>query len=327
MSTSGTVGRTVFTFEKILTQAMRRCRLNPAVQTAELVDAARTSMYLVFTALANRGLNLWRVEHNFLSVIPGQIRYSLPPGSIYLANLNFITNSGDTTGILGAIPGGYTVTFPEAATLFRAGIKFSAPFTGSLQFQSTADSLVWVDQGTIASATYEADRWYWFDLKKSAELIAYSVTSADAFTLSDATVGRQLSSIPLWPWNRDDYSRQPFRTQNGRPCTNYFFDRQIDPTLWVWPNPTNEYDFIEYWIHRQIQDINLLTEEIDVPIHWMNCAVWALARELCFLSPEIDKEVIPLVVAESDRALENAELGETDGSSMFIQPAIGVYTR
>ena len=327
MATSGTVGRTTFSFANILTQAMRRCRLNPSVQTAELVEAARTGLYLVFTSLANRGLNLWRLEHGFLSVIPGQIKYSLPSGSIRVANLNFVSNTADTTAVLATVTGGYSCTFPEAALLSRVGIKFDAEFTGELVFRSTPDGAAWLDQGTSASTTYEANRWYWFELSVTTSLLSYTVTSSAAFTLTDATAGRQTSSVPLWPWNRDEYSLQPFRTQSGRPSTIYLFDRQRAPVLWIWPNPTGEYDYLEYWIHRQIEDIDLLTEEIDVPLHWMNAAVWLMAREICLVEPKIDPAVVPIVMAECDRVFIDAEMGESDGSSTYVQPRIGVYTR
>jgi len=67
MATSGTVGTTVFTFDDILTIAARRCKLNPAVITAESIQTAKRTLYLNLVSMANTGLNLWRIQRHYLS--------------------------------------------------------------------------------------------------------------------------------------------------------------------------------------------------------------------------------------------------------------------
>jgi hypothetical protein len=229
-------------------------------------------------------------------------------------------------GNLSSVAGGYKYDLNTASDVSRVGFKASSTFTASLTFSTSTDGISFSTQLTTASATYTSGRWYWFDLPVLSEILAFRVTSATAFTVSALAASTQLSIIPMWQWNRDDYSQQPNRIQESRQVTNYYFDRQRDPFLWVWPNPTGEYDHFEYWIHRQIEDINELTEEIDVPSYWFNSSTWLLAKELCFILP-VDPASSQAIFAECDRILNDAEMGQTDGSSMYIEPRISVYTK
>lgn len=327
MATSGTVGQTRFSFAKIIDLALRRCKLNPSVVlNAELVNTARAAMYLIMTSLANRGLNLWRVEHNFLGLLPGVNRYDLPAGTIQVPNLNFITNEA-AAGTLSAVAGGYQFALTSAVTSSRIGFKPTSTFTGAVTLLSSTDGVAYTNQTVLASATYSAGTWYWFDLLVHESILGVRVTSPAAMVLAEVAVSSTLSAIPMWQWNRDEYSLQPNRTQPGRPSTNFYFDRQNPPQVWIWTVPNSTYDHIEYWVHREIQDISALTEEIDVPTRWLNAAVWMLAREFCAVVPNVPPEAVQLVMTESSGILVDAEAGESDGASIYYQPRVSGYTR
>lgn len=327
MTTSGTVGQTTFSFGDLLDLAVRRCQQNPAqVLTAELVEAARRAFYLILTSKDNRGLSLWRVEHGFLGLKIGQIQYSLPAGTIRIPNINFVTNTV-ADGTTSVVVGGYQFVSSDPSTTARVGFMPSADFTGALTLLSSTDGISFDAQSTIASADYVANTWYWFDLPVTEAIYGFQITSATAFTASELAMSSQNYIIPLYQWNRHDYSQQPKRDQGGRPSTNYYFDRQISPVIWLWPNVQVQYDHLEYWIHRLIEDINLLQEEIDVPTQWLNSAAWLLAKELCFIIPKIDPVAKTAVMEEAANILNEAEMGDSDGSSLFLSPNIRGYTR
>lgn len=326
MATSGTVGQTTFSFADILDLAVRRCRLNPAVVlTAELVEAARRALFLILVSKDNRGLSLWRVEHGFLGLEPGKTEYELPAGTIRLPNVNFVNNSV-ATGVTSVVGGGYQFLAADPSTTSRVGFMPSADFSAALTLRSSTDGILFSIEKSLDLADYLANTWYWFDLPITEAIYGFQITSATAFTATELAMSSQSYIIPIEQWNRHDYSQQPTRYKPGRPSTNYYFDRQITPKIALWPTPSNQYDHLEYWIHRWIEDIDLLSEEIDVPMQWMNSATWLLARELCFMLP-VDPVAEEKVMSESDIILNEAELGDTDGSSTFILPEIRGYTR
>lgn len=327
MATSGTVGQTRFSFGDLIDLALRRCKLNPAVVlNAELVATARSAMFLILTSLANRGLNLWRVEHGFLGLTPGTNRYVLPLGVLRVPNLNFVGNTV-VDGQLSVVAGGYQFVPTSAVTTSRIGFKPTTAFTGVVTLLTSTDGVAYSSQEVLPSATYDAGKWYWFDLPVHESIAGVRVTCPVAMTLTKIAISSATYIIPLYKWNRDDYSLQPTRNQGGRPSTNYYFDRQTAAQVWLWPVPTNEYDHLEYWLHRQVQDVSALTNDVDVPQHWLNAATWLLAREFCAVLPGIDPATVQLVLAESDRVGQDSETGETDGASIFIQPQISGYSR
>lgn len=327
MATSGTVGQTRFSLGDMIDHALRRCKLNPAVVlNAELVSTARAAIYLILTSLANRGLNLWRVEHGFLGLTPGTNKYLLPSGVLRIPDLNFVTNSVGS-GTQTVIANGYRFALDSAAITSRVGFKPTSDFTGVVTFLTSTDGAAYSSQLVLPSASYSAGTWYWFELPVHEAIEGVEVTCPTAMTLTEVAVSTANYIIPMWQWNRDDYSMQPTRNQSGRPSTNYYFDRQSLAQIWVWPVPTNGYDHIEYWLHRQVQDVSLLTDDVDVPQHWLNAATWLLAREFCAVVPGIDPSAVQIVMAESERVGQDSEAGETDGSSIFIQPRISGYSR
>src|SRR5574337_641290 len=285
MATSGTVGQTRFSFDDIIDLALRRCKVNPSVVlNAELVDVARKAMYLIMTSLANRGLNLWRIDHGFIGLQVGIVRYDLPAGTIAIPDINFVTNTV-ATGTQSAIANGYQFALGVATSTNRIGFKPTSTFTGVVTLSSSTDGVSYASQTVLPSASYSAGIWYWFDLPRLETIAGVRVTCPTAMVLTEVAVSASKFVVPMWAWNRTEYSQQPNRTQQARPSTNYYFDRQTTPQIWIWPNPNSQYDHLEHWLHRQIQDINLLTEDIDVPIHWMNSATWLLAREFCAVVP------------------------------------------
>lgn len=326
MPTSGKIGTLKFNFADILESAFRRCKLNPAQQSVELVEHARKMLYLVLTSDQNLGINLWRTEHGFLGIVQDRVTYDLPAGSLDVLNLNFASNSV-ASGQTSAVAGGYKFVPAVPTETNMVGVKFAAPVELALTFATSIDGVSYSTQLEAQSAEYGVDRYYWYLLPLTETVRGVSVTSATSFTVSDVTILSQSSTVPMLSWNRDDYAMQPTRYQRGRPCTNYWYDRQLQPRLWVWPNPYNVYDFIEYWVHRQVQDIVNMTDEIDAPTHVLNAAIWMAARELCAIVPNIDPGAVQLVMSESDRIMREKDLGQTDGSGTFLQPMIGCYTR
>lgn len=326
MATSGKIGTIKFSFAEILDAAFRRCKLNPAQQSVELVEHSRKLLFLSLTSDQNLGINLWRTEHGFLGVVPDQVTYDLPAGTLGVLNLNFSSNS-PAVGLVSAVAGGYQFVPTSPTKTNMVGVKFAAGATLALTIATSEDGVSYSTQLQVPSAAYEAGRYYWFLLPLTETIRGASVASATAFSASDVTILSQASVIPMLSWNRDDYAMQPTRYQRGRPCTNYWYDRQLQPRIWVWPNPYEELDFIEYWVHRQVQDITSMTDEIDAPTHVLNSAIWMAARELCAIVPNVDPGAVQMVMAESDRVMREKDLGQTDGSGTYLQPMIRCYTR
>lgn len=87
--------------------------------------------------------------------------------------------------------------------------------------------------------------------------------------------------LPMHELTRAEYFDMPLKTAQGIP-TQYYFDPQVGSgKLYVWPvlaAVTSE--TIRYTYQRVIEDVDSLTDDIDVPQEWQETVVYALADRL-----------------------------------------------
>lgn len=69
-------------------------RNNKEVRSGYDLKTARRSLNLLFTELANRGLNLWTIEEGVIPLYQGQITYDLPADTVDLLDQVTRTGSG-----------------------------------------------------------------------------------------------------------------------------------------------------------------------------------------------------------------------------------------
>lgn len=95
------------------------------------------------------------------------------------------------------------------------------------------------------------------------------------------TSGGVQTDIFMSPISRDDYSGYPQKLTQSPP-TSYWFNRQITPTLTLYPVPDNGGPYtLNYYACTQIQDANIPSGETpDVPTRWFDAMCGGLAYRL-----------------------------------------------
>jgi|TARA_R110000765_G_scaffold360840_1_gene451025 hypothetical protein len=97
MATSGTVAFKL-DVEQMITEAYERCGVDNQTRTGYQSVSARRSLNLLFSELANRGINYWAVQNNTLTLVDGQTTpYSLPEGTIDLIDVVVRETSGGSS--------------------------------------------------------------------------------------------------------------------------------------------------------------------------------------------------------------------------------------
>lgn len=86
MTTSGTVGQTPFTVDRVISHAMSLAGLPASRLTPENVLLINESLYLLLIELTALGTNLWTVEQILTGVYPGEIQVPLPEGTTDILN-------------------------------------------------------------------------------------------------------------------------------------------------------------------------------------------------------------------------------------------------
>jgi len=93
MATSGTATFDL-EFDDLIEEAYERCGLES--RTGYDMRTARRSLNLLFAEWANRGLNLWTIEQDSMTMIPGQAQYNLPADTVNVLSAVIRTGSGQT---------------------------------------------------------------------------------------------------------------------------------------------------------------------------------------------------------------------------------------
>lgn len=327
MPTSGTIGTTVISTDKVIEHALRRCGLNPASQTNETIQVALDNLYLLILALLNEGVNLWLIQHSFVGLEQYKATYRLPVGTVDLLNVQYSTPSLATgTETNNALS--HTVEFTENKTVEMIGVNFSLISASNQIFlEHSSDGLIWTEITNETKTDWDTGITYWFNVDPLVSDLRFRVRSATNITVSSFKIATSVYDLPIYAFNRDDYLAQSNKSVSGRPSTNYYFEKKLAPQITLWPIPNNGDDFLSVATQRQIQDVGTLRQEIEVPERWKEYIIWQLAKRLAYELPEVQPERAGLIGIEVNNSMIQVGIGETDGTSTRIALAIGGYTR
>ena len=326
MTTSGTIGNTQIKTAKLLEKALRRCGLAPNIITPEIVSTAQEDLYMFLMSLATRGLNLWCVDKQLIGLKVGQATYSTPVGTLDVLNLMHCTPTVALDGTLFEDANNYQLSYLADQSIVRFGVQFNTLTVSPIELQTSVDGLVWVTVKTLPSDLVTGVV-NWYDLDPVQTSSHFRIHSVGAFTVANLYLVSGVREIAISAFNRDDYANQPNKTQQSDFATNYFYEKLISPRFTLWPVPANQVNHVSMFRYRQVQDVGTLTEELEIPVRWLEAITWQLALRRAFEIPQVDPARRQEVAAMAQTQTIEIEAGETDGAPIYYAPNIGVYTR
>jgi hypothetical protein len=140
--------------------------------------------------------------------------------------------------------------------------------------------------------------------------------AADVVDILDVIVRRSGTDYEMDRISRTEYFTLPNKTTQGRP-SQYFLDRTITPTMYVWAAPENSTDQIRYYYVRRMQDANSLTNTNDIPFRFLPCMVAGLAY---YISMKRSPERTGLLKAVYDEEFQRAADEDIDRVPLKLQP-------
>ena len=310
MATSGSIDFIVTTSD-IITEALELLGVlgeGESPTTAQTTSSQRTLNMMTKTWQAE-GLNLFAVQRNFLFLDKTVVEYPLSATS----TANFATSFEETTTSAAASATDVLIVV-EDASLINNGDRIGIFTINSTLFWTTVNGAPIGNNVTITDALP-------FDVDTSAVVYTYT-TSANRPMLILEAYNHQFGAtdIPLDLIGRVDYYELTNKTTSGF-INQVYYDPQIGTgTLFVWPRPEDERDYLILLTQRTLEDFDSSTDNPDYPQEWYMPLAYNLAR---FLSP---KYGIPQM--DYSRLMQQArELYETArgfdaqmGTSMYIRP-------
>jgi hypothetical protein len=313
-----TVGQTTFKIASVIDTAVRRVGKSAEEQTPEIIEIAKNNLHLVLNNLSNVGLNLWCLEEQFVSLHNGQAKYLLASGTVDVLNTNYRR--------LTKVAGIESTTATEHITELDAASDIQMIYLDTDELTVTVSfSDDGVTYSNATTLTTDEPKWFAIDGIKSTSFVKFENTTA--LTVNVVEFVSAFTDVPMYRFNRDDYSSLPNKNVIGVPL-QFLFERHVGPimTLWPVPNAVASENIVQLYRNRHIGDVGQLTETIDVPQRWLEAITWQLAANLAFEVPGVAPERITLCGTKAQNALNEVYLEERDNAPINISPDIGVYT-
>jgi hypothetical protein len=143
----------------------------------------------------------------------------------------------------------------------------------------------------------------------------------DVIDILSLVVRRNGTDYALDRISRDEYLNIPTKTTQGRP-TQYFVDRQINPSLKVWPLPENSTDIILYDALTRVDDAGSYTNTIGVPFRFYPALAAGLAY---YIGIKRAPERVQILKALYEEELGRAMDEDRDRASFRISPDLRNY--
>tara|TARA_B100000900_G_C20596568_1_gene723696 strand:- start:3454 stop:4122 length:669 start_codon:yes stop_codon:yes gene_type:complete len=145
---------------------------------------------------------------------------------------------------------------------------------------------------------------------------------ADTIDILSAVVRRSDVDFSIDRISRDDYLSIPNKTQQARP-SQFFVDRQINPTLKLWPIPDNSTDVVVVDKLVRIDDADTQINTLEIPFRFYPCLAAGLAY---YLAIKRAPDRVQLLKAIYEEEFERAASEDRDRASFNVQPSMA-YAR
>jgi hypothetical protein len=356
MAYSGTVGQTVINVQTLIDHGARRCGKLAEELTSEQQVSARESLYFLLSSLINRGIQYWAISKEVVGLTANKYIYTLPDGAVDVLNALYRkmsrptppTDAGynATSGVAYyAFDGTVTTICQQSAINGNIGIDYGDGYTNyigsigvlpgtsgnfNVVFEYSVDGITWNTLYSPGQTAWVDNEWLWYDINAGQDVQYYRMreTGGNTLAVRELFFGNNSTEITMARLNRDDYTNLPNKNFTANQPFQFWFDRTIpNPSIYLWPVPSDTFVQMTIWYSRQIMDVGALTDELEVPQRWYEATVSMLAHKMSMELPGVPVDRIVYLEKMADKYLYEVEQEERDKSPIYYSPNISVYTR
>jgi len=322
LSTSGTFLFQSPQSEQIITDAYERVGILPDLLTYQKIQTAQRSLNFILSSWINRGLNLWTVKREMLALYNNQNTYNLPQATSDVLEVTIRTSNRNLGGTPFASSGVAANAFdnnPQTAcsqtapdgnigyfwgngnqyAIAMVGIQSKETLTYTLVFEFSNDNATWTQVGNPPAQAYTQGLITWFVIMVPTLGSYFRIRETGGATLNiqELYFNTALQDTIVTRLSRAEYIALPNKNQTGRP-TSFYVDRQISPTIILWPTPNTLYNNLFYTRIEMPQDIGSMTNVPEVSVRFLEALTAALAHKLSIKESKL--EIIPILKQLSD---------------------------
>jgi len=356
MAYSNTTGQTTINVDQLISFAFRDAGKTAEEMTPELVGAAKQALFYNLQNLSNLGVNLWLLENQLYGALTQQQQLVLPKTTIDVREANWVyvqniqaseylpianpdspaafslsptlSTPASTTGYANY----FGTAYQQSQSVYYVGWNCYAPNTTqtyNLAFEYSDNGTTWFLKEQFPVITMSDYEWKYFNISTTEPHLYWRLreTVATSFSVRQVVFSTSQQVIPLARLNRDDYWNLPNKQFPSVRSLQYWFNRTIEPSMYLWPVPNNPYQMFQLIVEKQMEDVGSLTNQIYVPDRWINCVQKQLSHSMALQLPGVDMPRIQYLEAQAEKAFMQASEEDRDKSPIYFQPNFSYYTR
>jgi len=354
MAYSGTTGNTTINVDNLISYAFRDAGRTAEEMTPEYIETAKQALFYNLQNLSNRGVNLWLLENQLYGAVTAQQQLVLPKTIIDVreANWVYIINSAASEYLPISNPSspsvfGQNIDLVSTSTVGNNwfGLQYQASqpvfyvgFNGynasggtttyNFAYEVSSDGVTWKTVQQFPATALADKQWAYFNISTTPTYQYYRLreTVATTFSIRQIVFSTSQQVIPLSRLNRDDYWNLPNKQFPSQRSLQYWFDRTIEPSMYLWPVPNNDFQMFQLVVEKQMEDVGSLTNQIYVPDRWISCIQKQLSHSMSLQLPGVDLPRIQYLEGQAEKAFLQASEEDRDKSPIYFTPAIRYYT-
>ena len=359
MAYSGTYNQTKINVDQLVSYAFRDAGKTAEEITPEYADAGKQALFYVLQNSVNRGINIWLQEVVVLGAQTNQQVLPMPINCVDVLEANWIyiinPTFSDTLPVSNAtvpvmfdqtanadlnqygtstlLDNYFGAAYSQATRLFYVGFNAYAPLgsiTYDLDFEVSDDGITWTTWESFPTVTLADRQWQYYGINTTQAFNYYRLnnrTVGSTMSMRAIQFAQSQQVIPMARLNRTDYFSLPNKQFPSQRSLQYWFNRQIDPEMYLWPVPNNNFQAFSLIIECQPQDVGSLTNELYMPDRAISYFQAALSHKLAMQLPSVDLARIAYLEKIALDLRTQFEEEDRDRAPIYFQPVISYYTR
>ena len=340
--------------DDLFREAYERIGIIGNEQTPLNVQSAIMSANLELSSWPGRGLNLWLIQRQMLSIYPNQSIYTLPVNTVRILEVvasqpTRLNTGGQASSSAGGNPAncfnpdsnvGCTQNAPNgniaydyginnSNSIFYVGITPLARSTYTLVVEYSFDNVNWTTIYTAPQQLYFANQTTWFVIENTLNARAWRIRETAGSTLAiqqiyfDQPSTTGTGDMTMSALSRSEYMSIATKMNTGFP-SGYYFDETITPTIILWPVPSTQNNFTSllYTNYRYAQDVTQMFQTVNVPQRFYDALVSGLSARLAL---KFAPEKFPVMKAEAQEAYAIAAATDFENVTLRFTPDFSRY--
>ena len=358
MAYSGTYNKTKITVDQLISYAFRDAGRTAEEITPEYSDAGKQALFYILQNSANRGINIWLQQNVVMGAQTDQQWLTMPANCVDVLEANWVY--AVTPSITAALPldnadspalfnqsvnsdlnlhatstldeNWFGASYSPGTRIFYVGFNAYSPAgltDYNLDLEVSNDGITWDVWESFPTQTLADRQWAYFTINATQNFYYFRLKNRDTTTFSLRAIqfAQSQQVIPMARLNRSDYWSLPNKQFQSQRSLQYWFNRQIDPQLYLWPVPNNNFQVFQFILDIQPQDVGSLTNELYVPDRVIPYVQAALSHKISMQLPGIDMTRVGYLEKLALQARTEFEEEDRDKSPIYFQPNIAPYTR